>query len=200
MSYSRFFMPLAEESKGYDFKGRTPTGRCIVEERGNMGKLSLLVQDLKPQTKYGIYLIFTENRNHVGLCMGPLDVDTKGKAEIRRDITDLHNFALKEIVAVAVIATDSGATGVVSPLCGYKDNVVAWRHGFEVYTEKTEEPPPEEPQIEELQAEEPPAEEPQIEEPQIEEPPAEEPPVAMPPMPTPMLARKPAIPPGVSPE
>jgi len=131
MSYSRFFMPLAEESKGYDFKGRTPAGRCIVEERGNTGKLSLWVQDLKPQVKYEVFLIFAENRRHVGLNAGLLDVDAKGKAEIRRDIAELHTLVLKEIVAVAVIA--AGQSGVVSPLCGYRDEQVAWRHGFQIY-------------------------------------------------------------------
>jgi len=124
-------MPLTEESKGYDFKGRTPTGRCIVEGRGNTGKLSLWIQDLKPQVKYEVYLIFAENRRYVGLSAGLLDVDTKGKAEIRRDIADLHTLVLKEFVAVAVIA--AGQTGVVSPLCGYRNEQMAWRHGFEVY-------------------------------------------------------------------
>jgi len=189
MSYSRFFMPLAEEAKGYDFNGRTPAGRCIVEARGTMGKLSLWAQDLKPQTKYGIYLVFVENRRHVGLHMGPLDVDTKGKAEIRRDIAELHSFALKDIVAVAVIATD--AIGVVSPLCGYKDKPVTWRHGFVVYTAHKEEPPmeipvalmePPEPKElpEEEEATEPPVEEPTEppelpEEEEATEPPMEEP-------------------------
>jgi len=124
-------MPLAEESKGYGFKGRTPAGRCIVEGRGNTGKLSLWVQDLKPQVKYEVFLIFTDNRRYVGLNAGLLDVDTKGKAEIRRDIVELHTLVLKEIVAVAVIA--AGQSGVVSPLCGYRDEQVAWRHGFQVY-------------------------------------------------------------------
>lgn len=161
MSYSRFFMPLVEESKGYDFKGRSPAGRCIVEGRGNTGKLSLWVQDLKPQVKYEVFLIFAENRRYAGLNAGLLDVDAKGKAEIRRDIADLHTFVLKEVVAVAVIA--AGQSGVVSPLCGYRDEHVAWRHGFQVYKAGQSEEPvkqaePEPPVIEP----EPPAPEPEL--------------------------------------
>jgi len=126
-------MPLISEATGYDFKGKTPAGRCILENRSNTGKLSLWVQDLKPETKYSIYIIFAEARQHVGFLMGQLDVDGKGKAEFRRDISsgDVHNFMLKEVVSVAVIATN--ATGVVSPLCGYNDAQVSWRHTFRVW-------------------------------------------------------------------
>jgi len=187
MSYSRFFMPLAEESRGYDFKGRTPVGRCIVEGRGNTGKLSLWVQDLKPQVKYEVYLIFAENRKYVGINAGLLDVDAKGKAEIRRDITELHTLVLKEIVAVAVIA--AGQSGVVSPLCGYRDEQIAWRHGFEVYKAgqseepvKQAEPEPEPPVVEtELPVPEAelPATEPEILELEAE-PPAAEPEIVSP--------------------
>jgi len=130
MAYLRFFMPLLHEAKGYEFKGRTPAGRCIIEERSDMGKISLWVQNLKEQTKYGIYLIFAEGRRYAGVHMGLLDVNANGKAEFRRDLTpgELHMYSLSDLVAVAVIVTN--AAGVVSPLCGYQDQQVSWRHSF----------------------------------------------------------------------
>ena len=131
MSYARFFMPLIQEAKGYEFKGRPPTGRCIVEERSNTGKLSVWVQDLMPETKYSIYLIFPQAQQYLGLHMGLLDVDAKGKAEFRQEIEHLHNFALKEMTAVAIVAAD--AAGMVSPLCGYRSTPVSWRHNFSVW-------------------------------------------------------------------
>jgi len=146
MEYSRFFMPLAEEAKGYEFKGRTPAGRCIVEARGNESKLSVWVQDLKPETRYTIYLVFNQMGQHVGINMGQLAVDSKGKGEVRRDIlaAQLFTFLLKDIIAVAIV--DVGAGGVVSPLCGYKDERVHWRHGFKEHkVEKPAEKPAEEP-------------------------------------------------------
>ncbi|MCL2287053.1 MAG: DUF6128 domain-containing protein [Firmicutes bacterium] len=141
MEYSRSFMPLLNEAKGYDFKGLPPTGRCILEERGNTGKLKMWVQDLRPETKYEIYLVFEQERQHIGLCIGQFDVGTKGRAELRRDILpeDLHNFILKEIVAVAVIAAD--ADSIVSPLCGYRNAQVPWRHNFRVWEKDAIAPP-----------------------------------------------------------
>jgi len=131
MAYSRFFMPLVQEAKGYEFKGRLPAGRCIVEARSNTGKLFMWVQDLMPETMYSIYLVFPQGQHYTGLHMGQLDVDEKGRAEFRREIVDIHTFALNELVAVAITATN--ATGVVSPLCGYRDAQVSWRHSFRIW-------------------------------------------------------------------
>jgi len=128
-------MPLLNEATGYDFKGKAPAGRCIVEDRNNAGKLSLWAQDLKPQTIYNIYLVFAQGGQFVGFSMGSLDVDGKGKAEFKKAISpgDVHNFTLQDIVAVAVVA--SGSMDIVSPLCGYRDTRVPWRHMFRVWEE-----------------------------------------------------------------
>ena len=130
MSYARIFMPLGCEAKGYEFKGRPPAGRCVVESRGNGGKLSLWAQDLKPETRYGIYLMFSSGGRYPGVFMGALNVDAKGKGEAKQDIETaiLKGFLLEDIIGVAVIATD--APGVASPLCGYRENPVSWRYGF----------------------------------------------------------------------
>jgi len=147
MEYSRFFMPLAEEAKGYEFKGRTPAGRCIVEARGSESKLSIWVQDLKPETKYIIYLVFNEKGQHAGINMGQLCIDLKGKGEVRRDISsvNLQKYLIKDVVAVAVV--DAAAAGVVSPLCGYKEERVHWRHGFAEYKKETQVELPAEPPV-----------------------------------------------------
>jgi len=124
-------MPLIQEAKGYEFKGRPPTGRCVVEERNNTGKISVWVQDLMPETKYEIYLIFTQGQQYMGLHMGALDVDAKGKAAFRREVKHLHSFTLTEFAAAVIIAAD--AHGVVSPLCGYRDTQISWRNRFSIW-------------------------------------------------------------------
>ena len=130
MSYARFFMPLTCEAKGYEFKGRIPAGRCIVETRDNTIKLSLWAQDLKHEARYNIYLIFSHSNGYAGVLVGNLLIDTKGKGETRKDISSsqLHGASIVNIVATAVVA--QGEPGIVSPLCGYKDTPLLWKSGF----------------------------------------------------------------------
>jgi len=132
------------EAKGYEFKGRQPTGRCIVESRGNTAKLSLWAQDLKPEVSYDIYIVFAHNRQYIGLSMGKLNVDERGKGDFRREVTpaELHNFDLTEMITVAVTTADTSGIGIVSPLCGYRDAQVSWRHSFSVWERPAHEPPP----------------------------------------------------------
>jgi len=123
------------EANGYGFKGRRPAGRSIVEERGHNGKLTVWAQDLRAETHYGVFMLFKDGERYAGIGMGALPVDEKGKGEVRREFEqdELDGFNLSDIVAVAVLAKD--ATGTVSPLCGYKDQIVSWRHKFYEYTQ-----------------------------------------------------------------
>jgi len=136
-------MPLFEEAKGYEYKGKTPTGRAVVEVKGNEGKLSLWAQDLKPEVRYTVYLVFSQKGQPVGVNMGRLDVTSGGKAELRKEIPVLDGFSLKDIIAVAV--TDTGKSGLLSPLCGYKAEKVQWRHGFKEWSKEEPKPKPEKP-------------------------------------------------------
>ncbi|MCL1788698.1 MAG: hypothetical protein FWG38_11990 [Defluviitaleaceae bacterium] len=160
MTYSRFFMPLNQDAKGYDFKGRMPAGRCIIEERGDGGKLSVWAQDLKPETAYGVWLVFAHQHEYVGLPMGALDVDPRGKAEFKREICpdSLHNFTLSKVAAVAVLVKD--APGVASPLCGYRGAQVDWQRRFRVWEKEAENEAPTEAPTESEPPECPPLESP----------------------------------------
>ena len=133
MSYIRYFMPMISEATGYGFKGRQPAGRSIVEGRDSSYKLTIWAQDLKAETFYNAYLLFAEDGRYAGIAMGALQVDEKGKGEMRRDFDQdvLCGFGLTDIVAVVVLVKD--AAGVVSPLCGYRDRPISWRHGFYEY-------------------------------------------------------------------
>ena len=143
MAYSRFVMPMASEATGYEYKGRKPAGRCLLEEQNSVGKLTLWVQDLRPQVRYGVFMIFADGDKYAGISIGPLTVDEKGKAEMRRAIEphSLQGFTLQETAAVAVIAT--GAGRLDAPLCGYRGERVAWKSGF--YEKTATQPVPEAP-------------------------------------------------------
>jgi len=123
-------MPMTSEANGYGHKGRQPVGRSIVEERSNNCKLTVWAQDLRPETRYGIFMLFPDAGRYAGIGMGTLTVDEKGKGEMRREFEpgELDEFKLSDIVAVAVIVR--GTSGVISPLCGYRSEPVTWRHTF----------------------------------------------------------------------
>jgi len=121
---------MVSEAKGYGFKSRQPAGRSIVEGRGGSYKLTIWAQDLRPETLYRAFLLFGDERRYAGVDMGSLPVDERGKGEVRRDFHKdaLGHFSLTDILGVVVVAKD--AATVISPLCGYRDKPVAWRHGF----------------------------------------------------------------------
>jgi len=176
MAYQRIFMPLTCEARGYEFKGRTPAGRCIIETHGHAGKLSVWAQDIKPETRYGIYMIFADGGRYAGVMIGSLPVDTKGRGEVRRDFgaSELRGFAASAAVAVAIVPSDG--VDLVSPLCGYKDMPVMWRGSFYMAAEPMDiaalkvEPPPVEPEPVELEPVEPEPMEPEPMEPEPVEP------------------------------
>ncbi|MCL2373538.1 MAG: hypothetical protein FWC78_09100 [Defluviitaleaceae bacterium] len=130
MSYERIFLALGCETRGYEFKGRAPMGRCIVECRGEAGKVSLLVQNLKPEVMYNLCLVFEAGSRFAGVHLCWLHVDDRGKGEVKLDVSGhaLHGFNLADIAAVAVVT--AGQQGVASPLCGYRAEAFAWRGNF----------------------------------------------------------------------
>ena len=135
MAYARFFMPLHCEARGYEFKGKTPAGRVVLEEHNGVGKLKLWVQDLKCEAIYHVYMVFSHNRRHVGFDMGALRLDTRGKSELIREVlpSDINGYSFGEIVTVAIVAKSSAQAQVVSPLCGYRNAVMQWRHDFDTW-------------------------------------------------------------------
>jgi len=128
---------MTTEARGYGLKGRDPTGRAIVEGRDGSYKLTVWAQDLRPQTLYNIYLLFASSKGHPGICMGSLPVDERGRADVRKDFDDdkLGENQLTDIVGVVVTVKNIG--GVTSPLCGYREGIVSWRHGFYEYKKVT---------------------------------------------------------------
>jgi len=124
---------MISEAKGYGYKNRQPAGRSLVEGRNDKSKLTIWAQDLKPETLYGVFLLFADDKRYAGVSLGSLPIDERGKGEIRKEFGGdiLGDFALQDVLAVVVIAKD--IHGVAGALCGYRDSPVSWRHGFYEY-------------------------------------------------------------------
>jgi len=127
MAYARHFIPLTAEVAGYEFKGRKPAGRCVLETNNGTIKVTTSTQDLRPGVRYGVYLLFNDEARVGGVAVGALTVDEKGKGDARREMkeADLHGLSPNAILGAAVLVM--GIDPVESPLCGYRHERVAWR-------------------------------------------------------------------------
>ena len=130
--YTRIFMPLIDETKGYEYKNKVPVGRCLLESRGGEGKLMVWVQNLKPEALYRVNLIFKEGNVYAGLPLCSLSVRSEGKAELRHNFNaaDIEGFgrSLDQCLGVAIIVV--GDSNTAAPLCGYRSGILPWRSGF----------------------------------------------------------------------
>jgi len=133
--YIRIFMPLSCETKGYEYNGKTPGGRCLLESRAGIGKLVLWVQDLKPEILYRVHLIFKDSGGYRGLSLCTLTIRPNGKAELRHafNAADIEGFGLSldQCQAVAIIAGEG--RNASAPLCGYRESPLPWRNGFTLF-------------------------------------------------------------------
>jgi len=132
--YIRIFMALNSETHGYEYNGKTPGGRCLLESRSGMGKLVLWVQDLKPEVLYRVHLIFKDGSGYKGLPLCALTILSNGKAELRHTFNAMdiegYGLSLDQCQAVAIIAGEGQSAS--SPLCGYRENPLSWRNGFAI--------------------------------------------------------------------
>ena len=157
MAYSRFFMPLLHAAKGYDFGGKPPTGRAVLEMRDNTCKLSVMVQQLLPYTRCRVVLVFANAAKYVGLEMGSITTDSRGKAEERIATENIHTFDICTAVGVAIMHNETHV------LCGFTGAEVSWQNSLAMWQAETAEEIAEGPQPEEIAIGEPTIGEPQIE-------------------------------------
>jgi hypothetical protein len=107
-----------------------------------MAKINLSVQNLKPDVFYKAYLICGAENDSKGVAVGAVNVDEKGKGELK---TEFYPSKLRDVIemnevnVVTVIAVGQSEVGVISPLVGYIGEVVRWKtHFADVSTESGE--------------------------------------------------------------
>ncbi len=128
--YTRDFITLKQDRPGYGNMGREPSGRCIIEKKGDSAKVTVVTMGLNPQHYYKIYLINATGQSSNAVCIGNLKLDAKGKAEQRIEL-DPYNIAgipLSDFNVFAILV--SGTSEPTSPLVGYKKEEILWRNNF----------------------------------------------------------------------
>ena len=132
MQYQRIFVTLKQDRQDYSIDGRKCMGRCVIETRGSMGKLSIYVQGLKPEVIYKLYLIATERDKSKGLPVAIVPVHTKGKGELRFEFNAENvggsNMSVSDFSAITIIVPSEN--GVLPVLTGFMEDEISWKNNF----------------------------------------------------------------------
>ena len=129
MQYKRTFITLKQENPNYALMGEA-MGRCIIESRGGQGKVSFLVQNLKPEIIYKAYII--SNIGSYGVMLGNLIIDSKGRGELKKIVNTYDveetGMSLGDFEVAVILVSEKEE--IISPLVGYVDREIKWKETF----------------------------------------------------------------------
>lgn len=139
--YDRFFIMFRQELSGYSIDGREPNGYCKIEIRDGKGRVSTYIQGLKPLTDgsmYRVYLISAQVNKSLGIPIGWLDINNRGRGECRwefnPDNLDGTGLAIEDFNIGAIIIKGDKINELIAPIVGYKDKEVLWKKGFKDFS------------------------------------------------------------------
>lgn len=122
-SYSRYFIILQEDEKGYAVASdKLPSGYTKLEMKNDKCKISFYVQNLKKEsTPYYIALICGKKDANKIIKLAELNIDEHGKAEITHE-SPIDNIAgaslaMDKISGAAIVRFID--TNMVSVMCGF---------------------------------------------------------------------------------
>ncbi|MFD3158481.1 hypothetical protein ACFIJ5_16770 [Haloimpatiens sp. FM7330] len=120
-SYSRYFIILQEDERGYGLAaGKAPTGYAKIEIKNSKCKVSYYVQNLKAQShKYCMILICGKKGTNKLINIGNLNLDEHGRSDVsyEYDVTNIanSNISVDKIIGAAVAKKiDSNIISVMS--------------------------------------------------------------------------------------
>lgn len=132
-SYSRYFIILQEDEKGYSLDSdKIPSGYAKLEMKNNKCKISYYVQNLRKE-KQPYYMILICGKKDVNkiIKLGKLNIDDYGRVDISNEY-DMENIAdtgisAEKIVGAAIVKFLD--TNVVSIMSGFSttDKPSEWR-------------------------------------------------------------------------
>ena len=136
--YIRKMVVLNEELPAYRANPARPAaGRALLEADGSKGRITVSAQNLRPGTVYKVYLIQASETESVGMPIGILTPNEKGKADARLLFDAGENAVRIQARTIVAIFAPSDGT-LVTPLAGAVDETearkIAWRANFTAYT------------------------------------------------------------------
>lgn len=139
--YDRFFIMFRQELSGYSIDGREPNGYCKIEIRDGKGRISTYIQGLKPlndSSMYRVYLISSQGNKSLGIPIGWLDINNRGRGECRwefnPDNLEGTGLAIEDFNIGAIIVKGDKINELIAPIVGYRDKEVLWKKGFKDFS------------------------------------------------------------------
>ena len=133
-SYSRYFIILQEDEKGYSLDSdKIPSGYAKLEMKNNKCKISYYVQNLRKE-KQPYYMILICGKKDVNkiIKLGKLNIDDYGRVDISHEY-DMENIAdtgisAEKIIGAAIVKFLD--TNVISIMSGFStsDKPNEWKN------------------------------------------------------------------------
>lgn len=138
--YFRDFIIMKENNSDYSIQGKSAVGKCILEIKDDTGKILFTVSNLKPEVVYRAYVISSGEDRSRGVHIGNIVVNQSGNGTLKYegDADNILNTGLKvsEINSVGIIIFKP--EGIITPLIGYKNEEIPWKHNFYDITKENE--------------------------------------------------------------
>lgn len=126
-SYSRYFIILQEDQKGYGLDNdKAPSGYAKLEVKNNKSKISYYVQNLKKDKGQYYMILITDKQDPRSLInIGKLNIDDNGKADVsfEYDMNNIAgtNIAMDKVVGAAIVTMNGK---IVPIMVGFSTNDV----------------------------------------------------------------------------
>ena len=135
-SYSRYFIILQEDEKGYALASdKLPSGYAKLETKSDRCKISFYVQNLKKDdSAYHMVLICSKKDVKKIIKLGELNIDDHGRAEVSKEYA-VENIAetripADKIVGAAVVKVIGN--NILSVMCGFSSTDIEEWKNFEM--------------------------------------------------------------------
>lgn len=137
--YSRFFIILQEDEKGYGIASdKQPSGYTKLETKNDKCKISYYVQNLKKENDpYYMVLICSKKEVNKIIKIGELNIDENGRADITLEYNENNiantGISIDKITGAAIIKQKGSS--IISTICGFASNDIPVWKKYEVVGE-----------------------------------------------------------------
>jgi len=143
--YERFFIMFKPALTAYSIENQEIKGYMKIEIRDGKGKINTYIQGLKPlknNEMYRIYLISANSDHSLGIPVGWLETDSRGRAEHRYEFNpdNVENCGLpiEKFNVAAISIKGDNIKEFTFPAVGYKEREILWKNNFKEFSLKEE--------------------------------------------------------------